>query len=513
MEACLIDVLDGFAPDDLRQLDDLLGGYRIFQLAYYNDPAGFARHCIKWEPDERLTDYQANVLDALVEHRRVCVRSLHGAGKTALAAIVVLWFALTRDGIVDWKMPMTASAWRQLTKFLLPEIHKWARMLDWDKIGRDPFTRDELLTLNLKMSTGEAFSMASSDSVLIEGAHSTAICYIFDEAKAIPDGIWDSAEGAFATSEKGEALGLAISTPGDTSGRFHAIQKREPGYEDWLVRHWTLEEALAAGRVTQEWVDQREKQWGRKSAVFQNRVLGEFAVETERGVIPLTWVEAAIERWHGCENFGPVTSIGVDVGGGLEGADASTVAVCHGGTRFSEVRSYEMAADPTTATMELVGRVSGLQRKVGGTAIVDAIGIGAGVLHRLVEMRFKAKGFVASRKTDYLDQSGELGFANWRSAAWWITREMLDPSSGFDVMLPPDDELIGDLTAPKMKQVTSASKIQVESKDEIRKRLGRSTDRGDAVIQALVGPHLLREIEMEGMAEYEYRPAQIGPEY
>lgn len=488
-------------------------GYAAWQQEYWDKPAGFVRDNIRFGPGEEMHPYQAETMDRLWTEKRVCVRSLHTAGKTAMAAWIILWFALTRDGR-DWKVPTTASAWRQLTHFLWPEIRKWARKIRWDVVGRPPLIdKTELMNLSLKLRTGTAFALASSDPNAIEGAHATHLLYVFDEAKAIPDGIWDSAEGAFATSETGEALGLAISTPGDVSGRFYAIQKREPGYEDWWVRHWNLEEALEAGRVTQEWVDQREKQWPCKSAVFQNRVLGEFAVETEHGVIPLPWVEAAMERWHGCKDFGLVTSIGVDVGGGLEGADASVVAVCHGGTRFSEVRSYEMAADPTTATMELVGRVSGLQRKVGGTAIVDAIGIGAGVLHRLVEKGFKAKGFVASRKTDYLDQSGELGFANWRSAAWWITREMLDPASGFDVMLPPDNELIGDLTATKLRRINSAGKYEVEAKDQIYKRLGRSTDKGDAVIQALVGPHLLREVEMEGMAEYVYKPVQIGPEY
>lgn len=498
-----------------RLIDGLAyeAGYARWQKEYWDKPAGFVEDCVRFNPGEGMTAYQAETLGRLWTEKRVCVRSLHTAGKTALASWAILWFALTRDGR-DWKIPTTASAWRQLTHFLWPEVRKWARKVRWDVIKRPPLQeKTELMNLSLKLHTGTAFALASSDPDAIEGAHGTHLLYIFDEGKAIPDGIWDSAEGAFATSEKGEALGLAISTPGDVVGRFYQIQSREAGYEDWWVRHWNLEEALEAGRVTQEWVDQREKQWGYNSAVFQNRVLGEFAVDTERGVIPLPWVEAAIERWKECLNFGALTSLGVDVGGGLEGGDSSIIALCHGGVRVSELREHRLALDPATAMMELAGRVSGIQRKQGGMAVVDALGIGAGVLHRLVEMRFNAKGFVASRKTDYLDQSGELGFANWRAAAWWIMREMLDPSSGFDVMLPDDAEMIGDLTAVKSLSLDSGSRIRIESKEDVRKRLGRSTDKGDAVVQALVGPHLLREIEMEGMAEYEYRPAQIGPKY
>ena len=61
---------------------------------------------------------------------------------------------------------------------------------------------------------------------------------------------------------------------------------------------------------------------------------------------------------------------------------------------------------------------------------------------------------------------------------------MLDPNLGCDVELPPDDRLTGDLVAPKWR-VMSGGKIQVESKDDIRKRLGRSPDDGDAVMMAM----------------------------
>jgi len=68
-----------------------------------------------------------------------------------------------------------------------------------------------------------------------------------------------------------------------------------------------------------------------------------------------------------------------------------------------------------------------------------------------------------------------------RAAAWWGMRERLHPPS--DVMLPPDDELIGDLTAPKYAY-TSAGKLKVEPKDKVKARLGRSPDVGDAVVLA-----------------------------
>ena len=90
-----------------------------------------------WRVDEGPADYQIEVLELLEQGRRVSVRSPHGAGKTAVAAWAILCFALTHDGL-DWKCLTTASAWRQLTKFLWPEVHKWIRRLNWGIIGRPP---------------------------------------------------------------------------------------------------------------------------------------------------------------------------------------------------------------------------------------------------------------------------------------------------------------------------------------------------------------------------------------
>lgn len=447
-------------------------------------------------------------------HHRVAVRGPHGLGKSCLASWVVLWAVLTED---DCKVPTTASAWRQLTKFLWPEVHKWAARLRWDIIGRPPFNYRELLSMSIKRGdTCEAFASASDRPEAIEGAHARRVVYIYDEAKAIADETFDATEGAFSgagADTDREAYALAISTPGEPRGRFYEIHTRKPGYEDWNVRHVTIEEAIAANRISVDWVQQRARQWGENSAVYQNRVLGEFATSDESSIIPLAWVEAAIERWKvwADEGFpGQFTGVGIDVGGGEEGSDKTVFALCYDYTKIKELRRYP-CVDPMTSTMEVVGHAAGLIRRTRATAMVDAIGIGAGVYHRLVEQDLPAKAFVASHGTKYTDQSGELGFTNWRAAAWWITREMLEPGSSLNICLPDDDELIGDLTAPKLKRITSGSKLQVEGKDEIHKRLGRSTDSGDAVVQILVGPYLCKESDEH--SEVIYQPTPIGVQW
>lgn len=471
---------------------------------YHDDPVGFVENCFIWEPKKHPTEYQLDVLSMIPVHKRVSVRGPHGLGKTAEAAWVVLWFALTRDALnEDWKVPTTASVWRQLKEFLWPEIHKWSRQLDWERIKRRPFREgDELLDLAIKLRTGSAFAVASDDPAKMEGAHADQLLYIYDEAKTIPADTYDATEGAFsgAGGDTGaEAFALASSTPGEPQGRFYDIQKRKPGTEDWAVRVVTKEEVLAAGRMSTEWADQRLKQWGATTAVYINRVLGEFASSEEDVVIPLAWVEAANERWH--ERMSAdwaLDNIGVDV---AESGKDKTVLALRFGTVIEELRRFAKQD-----VMETTGNVVGALRGTDAYATVDGIGLGAGVVARLRELDVPVEAFIASRKTEMVDSTEELGFINCRSASWWNVRELLDPDSPYDpIALPPDDLLTGDLTAPHWK-VQSGGKIKVESKEEIIKRLGRSTDDGDAVVMAF-WPGEPEEVET--MVE-ESIPVQIG---
>ena len=94
----------------------------------------------------------------------------------------------------------------------------------------------------------------------------------------------------------------------------------------------------------------------------------------------------------------------------------------------------------------------------------------------------KFDGAAASRATA---RGSGLRFANKRSEAWWRLREALDPdqTGGSPIALPPDDELRADLAAPRW--TPGARGIQVEAKEDLRSRLGRSPGKGDAVVMAL----------------------------
>ncbi len=488
-------------PDRLRYLRELqrrAAKVKTGAARYYDDPLGFLDDCIDWRGGSGPTSYQREIIAGIPQDKRVSVRGPHGLGKSSISAWTILWFGLTRDAAgVDWKVATTAGSWHQISKFLWPEIHKWVQRIRWDKVRTGlsftpheemnlrlrghPFGPSELMNLNLRLNYGAAFASASANSALIEGAHADSLLFIFDEAKAIPAGTFDACEGAL--NGTGEAFALALSTPGAPQGRFYDIQSRKPGYEDWHAVHVTLDQAIAAGQIDAAWAAQRALQWGVQSSIYQNRVLGEFHAGDEDSVIPLAWAEAAVERWHEWDLAGrPGTDMDYPRTAGVDVArfgTAKTVIAIRNGPVLVELRKTAKED-----TMQTAGRVKAvLDADATRTAVIDVIGVGGGVFDRLREQDCKVQAFNASGGTDRRDKTNEFSFNNCRSAAWWGLREQLDPSAGSDLCLPDDDMLLGDLSAPTWK-ITSGGKIAVESKDEIEKRLGRSTDDGDAAVEA-----------------------------
>jgi hypothetical protein len=394
----------------LREVNRL----RIKRWEY--NPVLWARECIAWPEGQGLTTYQEGTLDELVKTGRVAVRSGHGTGKTTTNSMAALWFATTRElAGYDWKVLTTAGAWRQLEKYLWPEIHRWARRIKFEVLGLKPFNSSQLLDLALKLDNGEAFAVAASDPALVEGAHAVCLLYIFDESKAIDARIFDAAEGAFAGSSNKigtlpEAFGLAQSTPGDPEGRFYDIHAHRPGLEDWSTRHITLKEAIAACRITEDWAEKRKKQWGAQSQLYNNRVLGEFKGSEGNCVIPLAWVEAAQDRYREWVDDGsPIekyTDLGVDVA--REGDD-ETVLAYKAGHVVTRLEHHNW--DDTTITAGWVN--AALHAHQGARAVVDTIGVGAGVFDMVrQEHGRRAIPFNASEATDRTDRTGEHRFLN-----------------------------------------------------------------------------------------------------
>ncbi len=421
--------------------------------------------------------YQVDILQRFVDRRRMAVRAPHGGGKTALSSWVILWAMVAFD--TDVKVVTTASAWRQLTHFTWPEVRKWASKADWSGVGLSMNRGKQLLEQSIKLPGKEAFAVASNNPALIEGAHASKLIYVFDEAKAIPNETWDAAEGAFST---GDCYALAISTPGDTAGRFYDIHRRRAGYEDWDTRHITLEEAIAAGRISREWADQRKLQWGEKSPLYQNRVLGDFATNSPDSLIPLAWVEQSNERWYACNGHGAPgaeESYGVDVA--RYGDDKTAIVKLMGAV--CEQIEYHTQEDTMQTSGRVAAAVSSPEIPIG----VDTVGLGAGVYDRLRELGYNVVSVGAGESTQMTDVTGERRFVKLRDALHWLVRDALDPEGDILLAVPPDDMLTSDLTAPTFKY-TSNGKIKVEEKEEVKKRLGRSPDGFDGLAAGLYAP-------------------------
>lgn len=232
---------------------------------YFDDPAGFAKHIL----GVTLTPYQTEALTQFVtgEEDRVTIRGPRGLGKTMLAAVVILWFASTREiGRVDWKIVVTSGSWLQLRAYLWPEVHKWALRMNWSQLGIEPWsTADQLMKLSIHLDHGLAVSASPERAELIEGAHAAHVLVVFDEAKSIPQETFDAIEGVFSNVGYGEdtrGYALAVSTPGAMSGEFYRLHTRQTGQGMWWVRHVKLDEAIAAGQVTDRWANNLADKWG-----------------------------------------------------------------------------------------------------------------------------------------------------------------------------------------------------------------------------------------------------------
>ena len=221
---------------------------------------------------------------------------------------------LRRGRGVDWKAVTTAGAWQQLINYLWPEVHKWAGRLRWDKIRDKPFARAELLNLNLRLTHGAAFAAAWTNPALIEGAHADRLLIVYDEARRSP--LAHSTPAKAHSAARGGVCARLVH-PGSPQGRFYDIHAHGPVTRTGTpARH--PRRCDRGGPHLPEWAEQRRRQWGEQSAIYVNRVLGEFHAGDEDSVIPLAWAEAAVERWHDWDEAGRADLpgphiIGVDV--------------------------------------------------------------------------------------------------------------------------------------------------------------------------------------------------------
>jgi len=230
-------------------------------------------------------------------------------------------------------------------------------------------------------------------------------------------------------------------------------------------------------------------------------VLGEFAEYGEDVLVPLAWIEAAMER-HRQPTAVPGDE-DVDVAYGVDPAERGsdqTAIVKMVGNRVEWIR-YQQYDDP----MRTAGRVAAELGEDTTTPVgVDSIGIGAGVLARLRELGYNTVDVRVSESTKRKDATGEMTFKNLRALVLWSVRERLNPNAeddyGFEpISIPQDDKLTSDLTATKFEP-NSAGQIVMRSKKDIRKETGRSPDALDGLAIALYAQQYRERVWVGSMA-------------
>ena len=208
---------------------------------------------------------------------------------------------------------------------------------------------------------------------------------------------------------------------------------------------------------------------------------GDFAAGMEDDpwqVIPTRWVDVAMNRWKEPDKRDPMDSLGIDVARG--GKDLTVIARRHGMWFDKPViaKGIETDSGPKVAGLVIANTRDGAAQHI------DVIGIGASPYDFLTEARQHVLGINVSETSYGSDRSGMLTFFNQRSEYWWKFREALDPDNNTGIALPPDQRLRADLCAPKWK--LSGKTIQVESREGIVDRIGRSPDFASAYILALI---------------------------
>jgi len=456
----------------------------------------------------RLDRKQRRILESMQIHRRTSVRSGHAAGKDYVAAVGSLCFLYLN---IPSKVINTAPTDRQVINIMMSEIGRIHRNSKINLGGdlwthRITFSEDSdwfLLGFKTKDKKPEDWT----------GFHSPNLMVVVTEASGIDQVTFDAIEGILT----GNSRLVLIFNPNRTTGEAYQ-STRSPLYKKFKLNclnavNVRAKKILIPGQVDFEWIDEKirkpgwvvgieesevnkdscdfkwEGKWYRPNDLFLVKVMGEFPRATEDTLIPLSWVELANDRWHDLQGKGKGTlKLGVDVAG--MGRDLTVFAFRRGNV-IERLKVYSKQDHMVT-----VGKIKNELIKEEDIAFVDSLGEGAGVYSRLAEQKVNAVGVKASESAKGLtDMTEQRTFANMRAYLYWAIRDALDPALDGELALPPVDELTQDLTEVHWS-TRSNGDIIIEEKKKIEKRLGRSTDYGDAVANTASGKRKHKQAEV-----------------
>ena len=427
---------------------------------YHKNPVKFAREVIGMDPD----DWQCELLEAVAnpEIRRITCRSGHGVGKSSAVAMAAIWHVLMR---VPSKTVVTAPTSAQLFDACFAEMKNIAKRL------KPPF--DDLLEIKsdrieLKSSPESTFiscrTSRQEQPEALAGVHSPSTLLLADESSGIPESVFEAASGSMSGIH---ATTVLTGNPTRNTGFFYDTHNRLK--ENWYTMHVSC---VDSKRVSDDFVNDMKNRYGEDSPAYHVRVLGNFPPSESDTVIPVSLIDHAMK--NDIKVHEDTVSIwALDVA--RQGNDSSVLCkrqgpVIHPLTVWNNLDLMQL----TGAVKAEYDAVSMSKKPV--EIIVDSAGLGAGVLDRLRELGLPARGLNVAERSIQKET-----YINLRAELWFKCKAWLE---GMDVKIPHDDRLWAELAAPRY-HFTSSGKIQVESKEAMKKRGINSPDRADAVCLSL----------------------------
>ncbi len=434
------------------------------------DPVWWARNVLGVDP----WPVQQQILEAVRDHPEVAVKSCHGAGKSWIAAVVVLWFLYNHKPSI---VITTAPTDRQVRGILWKEIGKLQTQSKWPLGGK-------LLQQELKLSRdwwAIGFTAADYDPDRFQGYHEVNVLVVIDEAAGVSKQIYEAVDGVLSSTNSHR---LEIGNPTDIMSEFGNSFKNQgphkisisafdtPNLSTFGITQEDIEQGMWEEKITGElpfpslttpqWVARQFNKRSKDSPFYQARVLAQFPKAGKDALIPLSWIESAQQRE--LEIASP-HELGVDVG---RGGDPNVIGERRGPVFRIIGRMH------SGDTMETTGWVVQTLRETGATsAKVDVIGIGAGVVDRGAEL---GEPFIAANAG--AGSTDKERYLNARAEWFWGLRERFQEG---DVDIDPDDEDLAEQLASMKWKPDSRGRVVIEPKEEMKKRLGRSPDDADAM--------------------------------
>ena len=329
--------------------------------------------------------WQCDLMDVVAspdpEDDNIAVRACHGVGKTTTLAWIILQYTMLHQRA---RVPTTAPTFnKQVRDILWSEVHLWYEQM-LTRPGAFLARQFKLDTVRLTYlaspSTWFAIGIASLKPGNMEGYHSPNTCVVIDEAKGISQFTFDAVQGMRTTQRAKLVVG---STPGGPTGQFFKIftpKFRSTWKRLFIVHPLVLKERLrrpeAVGadpdtgkpvvgayarggtyfsqRITKEWIDQREKEWGWGSPVFTARAIGDTPELAEDVLIQYSWFVAAESKEDGAA--GDETWVSCDVA--RYGQDRTVALVGKGGTVLhgeTIARTPQQSTAPEAHDSSLIG--------------------------------------------------------------------------------------------------------------------------------------------------------------